>query len=224
MHTVKIYFTYIDHNHVTNYLRTEGYEDYRPKKIVLVPSNKIFYIIWLLLEHPYSSVLGRILSISTFIFTTLFVILFCVVTLPCSDSNSECTIKTKYNDEIQIFEKIFNIWFAIELFLRFMVTPLKKKFIRNLGNIIDFLTILAFVLQSFNIKYAFILWFPVLRIFRIFRLTKLFHTFKDLLNYEKIEKLVNELGIPVMFMLIGVILFSSFVYYSEIDSHDTKFK
>jgi hypothetical protein len=207
-------------------LRAEGYEDHEPKKIEAVPTNKIFYIIWLLLEHPYSSVLGRILSISTFIFTTLYVIIFCTVTLtlPCSNSKSGCTIKTLYKDEIEIFEKLFNIWFSTELLLRFMVAPLKINFIRNLGNIFDFLSILSFFLELTNIKYGFVLWFQILRIFRIFRLAKLFHAFTDLLNYDKIEKLLNELGIPVMFMLIGVILFSSFVYYSEIDSQDTKFK
>ena len=190
-------------------------------------TNKILHCIWLVFEHPYLSLLGRIISMMSFTFTVSFVILFCTVTLPCLSKNppaKECTIKTDFYYQINLIEILLNTWFTVELFLRFLVSPLKKKFILNIGNIIDLLSITSFALQLFKVKHPIVLWVPVMRVFRTFRLTKLFHSFKDLLNYDKLEKLLNELGIPVLFMLIGVILFSSFVYYSESDLPETKFK
>ena len=118
-------------------------------------------------------------------------------------------------------------WFTIEFLLRLISSPNKLFFLFNILNIIDLLSILpyygsiVFVSKYFNNASKFICLFKTLRIVSVFKLARhsvglrsLGHTFK---------RCYEELGLLVMLFVIGVLVFSTLVYYAEIDEENTNF-
>ena len=117
-------------------------------------------------------------------------------------------------------EILFNIWFTLELLIRFLVSPEKFKFIKDLVNIIDFLATLSYYFDILFLwtnvcsSYADICEITtVIRVFRLFKLTNHLKGFKILLITFKAS--LNELSLLIFFLLIIVIIFATIVFYAE---------
>jgi hypothetical protein len=133
------------------------------------------------------------------------------------------TQQAKKYDELFIIESICTVWFTMELVMRFLSAPHKFKFMKELGNIIDLFSILPYYIElvSTSSKFAIL---RIIRLVRVFRVFKLARHFKGLqILAHTFQSSANELLLLVFFLIIGVILFSSVVYFIEMDHPKSDF-
>ena len=131
-------------------------------------------------------------------------------------------------------EGICVAWFTVELTIRLIFCPEKKAFFKNIMNWIDFLAIVPFYISlafssrntsressNGNAQVEILLVLRLIRIFRIFKLSR--HSTDLQILGHTLKASVRELVLLVFFLLIGVVVFSSLIYYCEKDVADTKF-
>nr|XP_005569927.1 PREDICTED: potassium voltage-gated channel subfamily A member 5 [Macaca fascicularis]XP_011743834.1 potassium voltage-gated channel subfamily A member 5 [Macaca nemestrina] len=143
-------------------------------------------------------------------------------------------------DPFFIVETTCVIWFTFELLVRFFACPSKAGFSRNIMNIIDVVAIFPYFITlgtelaeqqpgggggSQNGQQAMSLAIlRVIRLVRVFRIFKLSRHSKGLQILGKtLQASMRELGLLIFFLFIGVILFSSAVYFAEADNQGTHF-
>lgn len=121
----------------------------------------------------------------------------------------------------QICEMVSVIWFTFEFLMRFFTCPNKKKFMMGFLNIIDIVSIMPFYITLMLDRHEGIGLenLRVIRLVRVFRIFKLSRHSKGLqILGLTLRASMRELGLMVFFLAIGVILFSSAVYYLETDN------
>ncbi|XP_063244262.1 potassium voltage-gated channel protein Shaw-like [Bacillus rossius redtenbacheri] len=114
-----------------------------------------------------------------------------------------------------------NAWFTFELAVRSVVSPNIVQFVKSPVNVIDFVATLSFytdiLLQSsvaHRIDKADILeFFSIIRILRLFKLTRHSPGLKILIHTFKAS--AKELTLLVFFLVLGIVVFASLVYYAE---------
>ncbi|KAK7805452.1 hypothetical protein U0070_017735 [Myodes glareolus] len=141
-------------------------------------------------------------------------------------------------DPFFIVETTCVIWFTFELLVRFFACPSKAEFSRNIMNIIDIVAIFPYFITlgtelaeqqpgggSQNGQQAMSLAIlRVIRLVRVFRIFKLSRHSKGLQILGKtLQASMRELGLLIFFLFIGVILFSSAVYFAEADNQGSHF-
>ncbi|KAG7211555.1 hypothetical protein KM043_010813 [Ampulex compressa] len=151
-------------------------------------------------------------------------------------------------DPFFLIETICIIWFTFELSVRFLACPNKFNFFRDVMNIIDIIAIIPYFItlatvvaeeeDTLNLPKA-----PVspqdkstnqamsLAILRVIRLVRVFRIFKLSRHSKGLQILgrtlkasMRELGLLIFFLFIGVVLFSSAVYFAEAGSENSFFK
>ncbi|TSP79445.1 Potassium voltage-gated channel subfamily A member 10 [Bagarius yarrelli] len=155
-----------------------------------------------------------------------------------SDSSSSATsktISTTFTDPFFIVETACIIWFVFEITVRFLVCPSKRKFFNNIMNIIDLISIIPYFVtvvtemaainntntggQSMSLAIL-----RIIRLVRVFRIFKLSRHSKGLqILGQTLKASMRELGLLIFFLFIGVILFSSAIYFVEVDDPKTQF-
>ncbi|XP_050734209.1 potassium voltage-gated channel protein Shaw-like isoform X2 [Eriocheir sinensis] len=123
-------------------------------------------------------------------------------------------------------EAACNAWFTFEILMRFSVTPMKLEFVRNTINIIDFVATLSFYMDIILNYTQFagsednagkaaevIEFFSIIRILRLFKLTRHSGGLKILIHTFKAS--AKELTLLVFFLVLGIVIFASLVYYAE---------
>ena len=192
-----------------------------------LPQRKWQAYIWKLMENPDSSLLARIVSIFSLSIIIISIIIFCWETLPdykkplVLQSPSRMLTAQALND----VEKFCIVYFTIELVVRFLFSPVKLLFIRDILNIIDFVSILPFYITiAFNMDGDVSIYFlravRLVRVFRVFKLSR--HSSEMKILGIAVKDSARELGVLVFFILLGVLLFSSAVYYAEAGHEDTE--
>ena len=130
-----------------------------------------------------------------------------------SDSNM-----INWPDVFGICEAVFVGWFTLEFTFRFASSPSKIQFMKGFLNIIDIFSILPFYITiALNKHGGFGLEnLRVVRLVRVFRIFKLSRHSKGLqILGETLHASMRELGLLIIVIAIGVILFSSAAYYLE---------
>ena len=138
-------------------------------------------------------------------------------------------VSTNPHEAFQLIETICNIWFTFELLMRFISCPSKLAFTRSLVNIIDFTATLSFyidlllpsILQSNSdptgpeppVHTDILEFFSIIRIMRLFKLTRHSAGLKILVQTFKAS--AGELMLLVFFLLLGIVIFASLIYYAE---------
>lgn len=117
-------------------------------------------------------------------------------------------------------ECICNAWFTFEILVRFVSCPKKCEFIKSSVNVIDYIATLSFYvdlgLQKFatHLENADILeFFSIIRIMRLFKLTRHSSGLKILIQTFRAS--AKELTLLVFFLVLGIVIFASLVYYAE---------
>lgn len=98
----------------------------------------------------------------------------------------------------------------------FQVAPNIIEFIKSPVNVIDFAATLSFYIDMILIsetKSQLLDFFSIIRIFRLFKLTRHSPGLKILIHTFKAS--AKELGLLVFFLVLGIVVFASLVYYAE---------
>ena len=142
--------------------------------------------------------------------------------VPFQESTKKNVTKKKINntDWLKIFEFCETgvvAWFTLEFLARILSCPNKLKFLKSCMNIIDLLAIfpyyitLVFDEQGLGLNNIRII--RLVRVLRIFKLSR--HSRGLQILGLTLKESIQELGLLIFFLFIGVILFSSAIYYAE---------
>ncbi|XP_017491439.1 PREDICTED: potassium voltage-gated channel protein Shaw-like, partial [Rhagoletis zephyria] len=212
-------------------------ESYRSGK--LTTWQRLKPKIWLLFDEPYSSNAAKGVAIISVFFIVVSIFSFCIKTHPdmrvpviynrtsirLPSPSTGWTLdkhKTDAHDAFFYIEAICNAWFSFEIATRFLVAPNKLDFTRDAINVIDAVATLSFysdlILQSLaasaQLSNADILdFFSIIRILRLFKLTRHSRGLKILVHTFRAS--AKELFLLVFFLVLGIVIFASLVYYAE---------
>ncbi|XP_058501239.1 potassium voltage-gated channel subfamily A member 1 [Solea solea] len=220
----------------------EGFirEEERP-----LPEKEFQRQIWLLFEHPESSGTARGIAIVSVMVILISIVIFCLETLPQLKEDptarivGNITIYIKPNiltDPFFLIETLCIIWFSFELIVRFLACPSKPAFFKNMMNMIDIVAIIPYFItlgtelaedpdqESVGEQATSLAILRVIRLVRVFRIFKLSRHSKGLqILGQTLKASMRELGLLIFFLFIGVILFSSAVYFAEAEEQGSYF-
>lgn len=241
--TEEIKFYELGDGALDKYREDEGFikEEERP-----LPEHATQRKIWCLLEYPETSQWARAIAIFSVCVILMSIIIFCVETLPSFKVykivNNTGQVPMWVEDSVPrlddtffIIETVCIVWFTVELALRFGSSPSKTVFCKNMMNIIDIVAIIPYFVTlttgllsegGTNSQATSLAVIRVIRLVRVFRIFKLSRHSKGLqILGQTLKASMRELGLLIFFLFIGIILFSSAVYFAEQDSGmDSHFK
>uniref|UniRef100_A0AAF5PV09 BTB domain-containing protein n=5 Tax=Wuchereria bancrofti TaxID=6293 RepID=A0AAF5PV09_WUCBA len=201
--------------------------------------------IWHLFDEPYSSNGAKVIAVVSVFFLIIAIVVFCLKTHPglrvaelndmqinitsgryyrsvdFSNNYRTGTIgidkqNSKPHPGFLIIEAICNVWFTIEILIRFITCPSKIKYFKTPVNIIDLIATLTFYLDLLMTTYgstADLEFFSIIRIMRLFKLTQHSSGLKILMHTFRAS--AKELMLLVFFLVLGIVIFASLVYYAE---------
>ncbi|XP_072335897.1 potassium voltage-gated channel subfamily A member 10-like [Scyliorhinus torazame] len=209
--------------------------------------------LWLLLEYPESSGAARGVALVSLFIIIISIIIFCLETLPefregidqstfSLDSPALSNVSANlFTDPFFLIETLCIVWFSFELMVRSVVCPSKPDFYRDVINIIDVVSVIPYFVtliselaeqqqqeagngQQQGQQAMSLAILRVIRLVRVFRIFKLSRHSKGLqILGQTLKASMRELGLLIFFLFIGVILFSSAVYFAEADEPKTQF-
>ncbi|KAM4795725.1 potassium voltage-gated channel subfamily A member 10 [Rhinophrynus dorsalis] len=213
-----------------------------------LPANDYHKQFWLLFEYPESSSAARGMALVSVLVIVISILIFCIETLPefreerefytykgsGNYTESMAYLGSTFTDPFFMIETTCIAWFAFELIVRFIVCPSTSEFFQNIMNIIDIVSIIPYFVTLItelvkqtepnggqNMSLAILRIVRLVRVFRIFKLSR--HSKGLQILGQTLKASMRELGLLIFFLFIGVILFSSAVYFAEVDEPQSQF-
>ncbi|NWH81108.1 KCNA4 protein, partial [Piaya cayana] len=250
--TEEVKFYQLGEEAMLKFREDEGFVKEEEEKVL--PENEFKKQVWLLFEYPESSSPARGIAIVSVLVILISIVIFCLETLPEFRDDKEFVMSlslgkslsneslhldagehTIFNDPFFIVETVCIIWFSFEFTVRCFACPSKAQFFKNIMNIIDIVSILPYFItlgtdlaqeQGSNgqqaMSFAILRIIRLVRVFRIFKLSR--HSKGLQILGHTLRASMRELGLLIFFLFIGVILFSSAVYFAEADEPATHFQ
>tara|TARA_B110000977_G_scaffold181742_1_gene242721 strand:+ start:13765 stop:15639 length:1875 start_codon:yes stop_codon:yes gene_type:complete len=173
--------------------------------------------IWVTLDDPSSSLLASVIAASFLLLILFSTTMYCAQTL--HGIYREVFSK---NSVWFVSEAFCILCFTVELGLRLYASPDRKKFAKEPMNVVDFLAIFPFYVDLIaewlsNGDADAIPGLAVIRVLRLARLFKLLRASKDSMDLfaETMVRSVKALNMLLLLITIGVVVFSSLIYYIE---------
>ncbi|CAH8866239.1 unnamed protein product [Trichobilharzia szidati] len=118
-------------------------------------------------------------------------------------------------------ECICNLWFTLELIVRFTVSMDHREFVKNLINLIDIAALLSFYTEALLLSYnaieisisPIVEFFSIVRVMRLFKLTRHISGLKILILTFKAS--AKEFSLLIFFLGVFIVLFAALIYYAE---------
>lgn len=133
--------------------------------------------------------------------------------------------KTDVIQSLIVIEIICVMWFLIEFLIRFVCCPNKLEFFKSILNWIDFISVVPYVVWILLIDYSVVpgvrnilRMLKILVVFKIARFSFSLKSFGSLVTHAS-----RELAIIFVYLTVGVVFYSTILYYSEKDNFNTKF-
>ena len=214
------------------FMNLQREEGYIPEQEHELPTNEWQRKIWELFEFPDSSQAARVLATWSVLIIILSITVFCLETLPMYSvkmNNQKNITINGTTQEIQgdaqmyrqpwfSFELGCIIWFSFEYLMRLISSPSKWQFVKSFLNTIDLLAILPYFI-TLSVKAENTTPLSVLRVVRLVRVFRIFKLSRHSLGLRilghTLRASISELGMLIFFLCLGVILFSSAIFYAE---------
>ena len=209
-----------------------------------LPDNDFQRQFWLLFEYPESSGPARIIAIVSVVVILISIIIFCMETLPefrevpaahpsRGNGSARAQGPSTFTDPFFMVETLCIVWFSFEFTVRFLSCPSKAAFFRNIMNLIDVVAVAPYFVtlgldlaehQGSSQQADSLAVLRVIRLVRVFRIFKLSRHSKGLqILGQTLHASLRELGLLIFFLIIGVVLFSSSVYFAEAEDPESGF-
>uniref|UniRef100_A0A8B9EWG2 BTB domain-containing protein n=1 Tax=Amazona collaria TaxID=241587 RepID=A0A8B9EWG2_9PSIT len=241
----EIRFYQLGQEAIETFREDEGFIQEEEKPL---PQHHFQRQVWLLFEYPESSGPARAIAIVSVLVILISIVIFCLETLPefrQEPKGPQPGAGPFFTDPFFLIETLCIIWFSFELLVRFFACPSKPEFSRNIMNIIDIVAIIPYFItlgtelaqqqqqkqqpgsssnnggQQQAMSLAILRVIRLVRVFRIFKLSR--HSKGLQILGKTLQASMRELGLLIFFLFIGVILFSSAVYFAETDDPDSLF-
>lgn len=152
----QVTFYQLDPDEVTELKTNEGiFDDIRP-----MPEGRLRQAIWNLFEYPDSSMTASVIAVVSVTVTMIAIMMLCIETMPYFSRNRSCDEHgrpiiaetgeidtTSGIDPFFIVESICNVWFTMELVVRFLACPSKLGFWKDFKNAVDLASILPYYID-----------------------------------------------------------------------------
>uniref|UniRef100_A0A3G2STN1 Voltage-gated potassium channel Kv1.7b n=1 Tax=Petrocephalus soudanensis TaxID=91712 RepID=A0A3G2STN1_9TELE len=226
---------------IARFREDEGFVKEEPRPL---PAGALQRYLWMLFEHPESSSGARIIAIISIMVIIVSIAIFCLETMPefkkeerevhhgSNSSTGGHSAADLFLEPFFMVETICICWFSFELFMRFSCAPSKIHFFKDVMNVIDFVAIIPYFVTlgteladtKGGSPAATLAIIRVIRLVRVFRIFKLSRHSKGLqILGQTLRASLRELALLIFFLFIGVILFSSAVYFAEADHKESMF-
>ncbi|KHJ95663.1 K+ channel tetramerization domain protein [Oesophagostomum dentatum] len=190
--------------------------------------------IWALFDEPYSSRSAKIIAGISVWFIFVSILSFCLKTHPSFRIPVIETTNVTYHGRSVVgvtrqttephvafgqVELICNIWFTLEIIIRFIFCPSKWGFLKSPLNNIDLVATLSFYADAIFIRLLedapkdVVEFLSMIRIFRLFKLTQHHRGLQILIHTFRAS--AKELILLVFFLILGIVIFAALVYYAE---------
>lgn len=174
--------------------------------------------IWHYFEYPQDSVLGRIILYAVGLFILASVVGTVTETVPCPD----VPCGERYKMEFFTLEGICVGAFTLEFLARLWAAPSRKRFMKEILNVIDLVAIIPFYITVMFIIAApagsgddlkLLAALKVLRVVRVFKLAR--HSAKLRELGMTIKNAASDLAFLSFALFMAVLLFASMIYFAE---------
>ncbi|XP_057679149.1 potassium voltage-gated channel subfamily S member 3-like [Corythoichthys intestinalis] len=189
--------------------------------------------IWLRLEDPGHSRASKIIAFASLSVVLTSIIAMCVHSMP-DFQRVDDNDKPIEDPVLAILEVICIVCFSAEFIIRLIVAPSCRKFLGNPLNIIDVASILPFYAtlalekadkagaeENEDIQNVGKV-VQVLRLMRVLRILKLArHSIGLRALGATVRHSYNEVGLLLLFLSVGISIFSALIYFAEKEEEDT---
>ncbi|XP_068436618.1 potassium voltage-gated channel subfamily S member 3-like [Clinocottus analis] len=187
--------------------------------------------IWIRLEDPGYSTSAKVMAVTSLSVVMVSIVAMCVHSMP-DYHQVDLHEKEIENPLLTYFEVVCVLYFSAEFILRLAVAPSARKFLCGPLNTIDLLSIVPFYVtlacdvtdegENTDLENVGKV-VQILRLMRVFRILKLARHSAGLRSLgATLRHSSSEVGQLVLFLSVGISMFSALIYFVEKESQESE--